>query len=82
VEAWIGEVEPAEGHAKDLNRTVTPRRPPNADLRTREHLTGAEVETLIEAAKDNRCADRVGAVPFDREQRRQTAAVTYGEVDR
>ena len=28
-------------------RTVMPRRPPNRDLRTREHLTEAEVERLI-----------------------------------
>jgi integrase len=35
-------------------RTVTPRRPKNADLRTREHLTPDEVERLIEAAKRNR----------------------------
>jgi integrase len=40
------------------NRTVTPRRRKNADLRTREHLTGAEVEELIEAAKDNRYGQR------------------------
>jgi integrase len=36
------------------NRTVAPQRPPNADLRTREHLTADEVEKLIEAAKANR----------------------------
>ena len=30
-----------------VNRTVTPRRLPNADLRTREYLTEAEVERLI-----------------------------------
>ena len=29
----------------------TPRRRPNAELRTREHLTEREVEKLIEAAK-------------------------------
>jgi hypothetical protein len=33
------------------NRTVTPQRPTNAQLRTREHLTADEVERLIEAAK-------------------------------
>jgi len=33
------------------NRTVAPRRRPNAELRTREHLTEREVERLIEAAK-------------------------------
>src|ERR1700758_3600435 len=31
-----------------------PGRPPNRELRTREHLTPAEVERLIEASKDNR----------------------------
>jgi len=33
-------------------------RPPNRALRTREHLTPAEVERLIEAAKDNRQGHR------------------------
>jgi integrase len=37
-----------------VNCTVAPRRPKNADLRTREHLTPDEVERLIEAAKANR----------------------------
>ena len=41
-----------------VNRTVTPRRPPNKDLRTREHLTEAEVERLSEATKDNRYGHR------------------------
>jgi type 1 fimbriae regulatory protein FimB/type 1 fimbriae regulatory protein FimE len=36
------------------NRTVTPRRLPNAELRTREYLTDAEVARLTEAAKGNR----------------------------
>jgi integrase len=40
------------------NRTVIPQRPPNAELRTREHLTADEVETLIEAAKANRYGSR------------------------
>jgi integrase len=35
-------------------RTVTPRRAPNAELRTSEHLTADEVEKLIEAARRNR----------------------------
>jgi integrase len=39
-------------------RTVMPRRPPNRDLRTREHLTEAEVERLIKATKDNRYPHR------------------------
>jgi type 1 fimbriae regulatory protein FimB/type 1 fimbriae regulatory protein FimE len=33
-------------------------RPPNRELRTREHLTPAEVEGLIEAARDNRQGHR------------------------
>jgi type 1 fimbriae regulatory protein FimB/type 1 fimbriae regulatory protein FimE len=33
-------------------------RPPNRELRTREHLTPAEVERLIEAAKDSRQGHR------------------------
>ena len=38
-----------------VKRTVTPKRLPNAELRTREHLTESEVERLIAAAKRNRC---------------------------
>jgi integrase len=41
-----------------VNRTVTPRRRPNADLRTREYLTPDEIETLIEGVKDNRYGHR------------------------
>ncbi len=41
-----------------VNRTVTPIRRPNAELRTREHLTAPEVEGLIEAAKANRWGHR------------------------
>jgi len=42
-----------------INRTVaTPKRPPNAELRTREYLTEAEIERLIEAAKGNRHGHR------------------------
>src|SRR5580692_1532650 len=40
------------------NRTVTPLRRKNADLRTREHLTPAEVEKLMAAAKGNRQGHR------------------------
>jgi integrase len=39
-------------------RAVTPRRQPNRKLRSREHLTEAEVEKLIEVAKDNRYGHR------------------------
>src|SRR4029079_12837562 len=41
-----------------IKRTVTPKRPPNADLRTREYLTEAEVERLMNAAKRNRWGHR------------------------
>jgi len=41
-----------------VNRTVTPRRLPNADLRTREYLTATEVERLLRATKGNRWAHR------------------------
>ena len=40
------------------NRTVTPRRRPNSELRPREYLTEREVEKLIEAAKGNRHGQR------------------------
>ena len=40
------------------DRTVMPRRPPNRELRTREHLTESEVERLINAAKQNRRGHR------------------------
>jgi integrase len=53
----------AESHLKlvapsTVNRTVTPRRKPNAELRTREYLTEREVAALIEAAGDNRHGHR------------------------
>jgi hypothetical protein len=34
-----------------LKRTVTPKRLPNGNLRTREYLTEAEVERLMTAAR-------------------------------
>ena len=40
------------------NRTVTPRRPKNGTLRTREHLTIDEVERLIASAKNKRYGHR------------------------
>jgi integrase len=39
-------------------RTVTPKRHPNAALRTREHLTEAEIERLLSATKVNRWGHR------------------------
>jgi integrase len=41
-----------------VKRTVTPKRPPNAELRTREYLTETEVERLMAAAKRNRWGQR------------------------
>ena len=41
-----------------VNRQVAPGRKPNAELRTREHLTPAEVEKLIKAAKAGRHGHR------------------------
>ena len=40
------------------NRTVTPVRRPNAELRSREYLTPTEVERLMDAAKGNRYGHR------------------------
>jgi site-specific recombinase XerD len=53
-----GKKASAAGHANHCNRTVAPKRPPNKDLRTREHLTEAEVERLIKATQDNRYSHR------------------------
>jgi integrase len=42
-----------------VNRTVTPKRPTNSKLRTREYLTEADVERLMKAAATkNRWARR------------------------
>ena len=41
-----------------VNRTVTPRRRSNAELRTREYLTEAEIGKLIKAAGKNRWGHR------------------------
>lgn len=43
-------------------RAVTPTRRPNADLRTREYLTDAEVERLLSATKGNRWGHRDGTM--------------------
>ena len=59
---WEGgnhdECAPEAGHAGSVKRTVTPRRPPNSDIRTREYLTEAELEKLMNAAKGNRYGHR------------------------
>src|SRR5215471_16364820 len=41
-----------------VKRTVAPKRLPNADLRTREYLTEAEVDRLMNAARKNRWGHR------------------------
>jgi type 1 fimbriae regulatory protein FimB/type 1 fimbriae regulatory protein FimE len=53
----------AKSHLKPVapttvNRTVTPKRPPNADLRSREYLTEAEVAKLMKAGGANRYGHR------------------------
>lgn len=54
----------AQSHLKlvapiTVNRTVvTPRRRPNAELRTREYLTEAEIAKLMDVAKGNRYGHR------------------------
>jgi integrase len=40
------------------NRTVTPRRAKNSELRTREYLTELEVDALMAAARQNRYGHR------------------------
>jgi len=40
------------------NRTVTPRRGKNSELRTREYLTDQEVDSLMATARQNRCGHR------------------------
>jgi hypothetical protein len=42
----------------EVKRTVAPKRPKNAELRTREHFTPDEVEALNEAPRDNRYGHR------------------------
>ena len=48
-----------------VKRTVTPRRLPNSDLRTREYLTEAEVERLMVAAKRKRLGHRDSTMVLD-----------------
>lgn len=47
----MGKVVQIRQSPSTVIRTVTPRRAPNAALRQREHLTGAEVEKLLAAAR-------------------------------
>jgi integrase len=47
----MGTPSPARHPSTIVNRTVTPRRPRNADLREREYLTSKEVDRLQDAAR-------------------------------
>jgi len=47
----MGNPSPARRPSAIVNRTVTPRRRRNADLREREYLTPKEVERLQDAAR-------------------------------
>jgi type 1 fimbriae regulatory protein FimB/type 1 fimbriae regulatory protein FimE len=60
----------AKGHLKlvtpaTVNRTVTPKRPLNSKLRTREYLTEVEVERLMNAARKNTATPRWCLWPTD-----------------
>ena len=54
VRAAMERAEKATVDAVLRRRAEAPRRLPNRDLRTREHLTETEIERLIAAAKENR----------------------------
>ena len=59
------EAEPSTVNRKVADpgsRSGAPGRPTNASLRTREYVTGAEVEKLVKAAKDGRWGDRDAAM--------------------
>ena len=58
---------PANPHLRligpaNILRTVAPRRRPNAEYRSREHLTEDEVERLVKAARGNRYGHRDGTM--------------------
>jgi len=57
-EKFHGLCTPQAGHASRLNRTVTPRRAKNSELRSREYLTEQEVDALMAAARGNRYGHR------------------------
>jgi hypothetical protein len=46
-----------------VKRTVTPKRPANAKLRTREYLTEAEIARLMAAASRRAGSDVAGSGP-------------------
>ena len=53
-----GQVAPQAGHASHRKTNNRAQTPPNGKLRTREYLTEAEVEWLMEAAQGNRYGHR------------------------
>ncbi len=61
-----------------VKRTVSPRRARNRDLRTREYLTAAEVERLIEVVKGNRYGHRNAAMVLVALPARPTGVRTGG----
>jgi hypothetical protein len=66
----------------EVNRTVAPTRRPNAELRTREHLTPGEVEALIEAAKANRYGHRAAGRLSTFSWRARALRLAAGVADR
>jgi integrase len=55
-----GQGAPQAGRASHRKPNSQAKRPPNGHLRTREYLTEAEVERLMNAARRNRWGHRVG----------------------
>ena len=64
------------------NWTVGPFRRPNAELRTREHLTASEVEALITAAKSNRFGHRDATMVLLAYGHGLPSLSTYQHIDR
>ena len=60
-----GKNAPQAGHASHRKTNSRAQTPPNGKLRTREYLTEAEVEWLLEAAKGNRYGHRDAAIGAD-----------------
>jgi hypothetical protein len=64
------------------NRTVTPRRVRNSELRSREYLTEQEVEALMAAARQNRHGHRDGTIAAvcSRCRSRRNLRIRHGQV--
>ena len=56
--AEVVSTAPAYDDRALIGARAVPTRQPNADLRSREYLTPAEIERLIKAAKDGRWGQR------------------------